>query len=52
VRWTGYVAWKEAVWETSPADVRTVKLDFRWTHWDGVDLIQLADYSGHSQGVL
>jgi hypothetical protein len=46
------VACKEAVWDMSPADVWTVKLDFKGTHWDGVDLIQLADYSGHWQGVL
>lgn len=37
------MAWKEAVWETSPTDIRTVKLDFKRTSWVGVDLIQLAD---------
>jgi len=46
------LAWKRAVWETSPADVRTVKLDFKGTHWVGVDLIQLADYNGHWQDFL
>lgn len=31
---------------------KTVKLDFKETHWVGVDLIKLADYSSHWQGVL
>lgn len=43
---------KEAVWEKSPFDIKTVKLDFKVTYCVGVDLIQLADYSGHWQGVL
>lgn len=47
MRWARYVAWKKAVWETSPAEVRTVKLDFKGTYCVGVDLIQLADCSGH-----
>jgi hypothetical protein len=38
--------------EDFDAEVRTVELDFKGTYWLGVDLIQLADYSGKWQDLM